>query len=203
MHPLSPQQFQVKNGRLVISYQDTDRADETLKGSEMVVFLAKYLEALEQDSAILSPDDPYYDIPFYDEQPFESPYEQASAILQYCAKIKSCAPCITLPNVCPLCLQVRVLNVDQLFVSYKDPDRDDEILEGKDMAVFLVKYLEYHPQKQKKAASVFNSKAAGTLRKTLRKMKSSSVLSRRNTVLSNLQIESSPYKQARANYVWF
>ena len=95
-----------------------------------------------------------------------------------------------------------MLNVDQLFVSYKDPDADDEILEGTDMALFLVNYLESQPQKRKKGGSALHENiAAGTLRKSQSQIKPSARLSRKDSVLTSAELESSSYKQASASYM--
>ena len=39
-----------------------------------------------------------------------------------------------------------MLNENQLFVSYKDPDKPDEVLEGTEMAEFLMEYLKAHTE---------------------------------------------------------
>ena len=49
-----------------------------------------------------------------------------------------------------------MLNENQLFVSYKDPGKPDQVLEGTEMVEFLMEYLKAHTEQDEDDSSVMS-----------------------------------------------
>ena len=102
--------------QIVVSYKDKANPDETLATESLLT--SDYMAA--------------------------SPYKEAS-VLSLFLKWKWWYKSIIYGHLASCmhpCPQINVLSEDELFVSYKDPAKDDEWLEGVEMVLFLVNFLE-------------------------------------------------------------